>query len=329
MKLFNIQTASQLSGVSAHCIRAWEKRYRAITPGRSENGRRLYTEDQLKRLTLLGKLASLGNSIGMIAKLPDQELEEMLISMASLDGQRKSFMPLQAKTNQLQEALVSPEDYLQNLLMALHFYKLDVLSHEMNKASMDLGYKKFATLVLVPLFHKIGHLVELGKLSIAQEHTLSALAKFFIGKQLNRHSLSATPKKAKVVLATPTGEHHSLGILLSALILAEHNYEIFFLGEDLPASSLADAAKAIESQAVVLGISDHYNEMDPQRIQKYLQELRAALPKGVSICLGGGKTEISQRYELQLTQFKSLDHFDQALQEQTFFMSGSQMFSET
>ncbi|MFP5490687.1 MAG: MerR family transcriptional regulator [Bacteriovoracia bacterium] len=77
MKYFNIQMAAQISGLSTHTIRAWEKRYGALRPDRTETGRRQYSTEEIERLTLLSQLTNLGNSIGQIARLPDGELKEI------------------------------------------------------------------------------------------------------------------------------------------------------------------------------------------------------------------------------------------------------------
>ena len=79
-KYFNIQMAAELSGLSAHTIRAWEKRYQALTPERAENGRRLYSNREVERLTVLSQLTRLGSSIGQIARLPDEELNEIYLN---------------------------------------------------------------------------------------------------------------------------------------------------------------------------------------------------------------------------------------------------------
>ena len=69
--------AAQISGLSTHTIRAWEKRYGALRPDRTETGRRQYSTEEIERLTLLSQLTNLGNSIGQIARLPDPELKEI------------------------------------------------------------------------------------------------------------------------------------------------------------------------------------------------------------------------------------------------------------
>jgi len=69
MQYFNIQVASQLSGVASATIRAWEKRYNAVVPERGDNKPRLYSEKDIEKLALLFLLTEVGQSIGTIAHL--------------------------------------------------------------------------------------------------------------------------------------------------------------------------------------------------------------------------------------------------------------------
>ncbi|MGD8977258.1 MAG: MerR family transcriptional regulator [Gammaproteobacteria bacterium] len=64
---FSIGTVSRLTGISQHTLRVWERRYKAVESGRSEGGRRLYSNDDVERLTLLKALVDRGDRIGQIA----------------------------------------------------------------------------------------------------------------------------------------------------------------------------------------------------------------------------------------------------------------------
>src|SRR5436190_22781324 len=75
MQYFNIQVASQLSGVASATIRAWEKRYNAVVPERAENKHRLYSETDIEKLAILFKLTEFGQSIGKIAHLALNDLK--------------------------------------------------------------------------------------------------------------------------------------------------------------------------------------------------------------------------------------------------------------
>ena len=72
-----IQIVSRRTGLSADVIRAWERRYKAVKPSRSANGRRLYSDNDLKKLMLLQRIISGGRRIGDIAKLNIKSLSDI------------------------------------------------------------------------------------------------------------------------------------------------------------------------------------------------------------------------------------------------------------
>src|SRR5690606_35129408 len=116
---YNIQLASKISGVGVHTIRAWEKRYQAVTPARNEKGRREYSQKEVERLGLLSELCTLGHSIGQIANLDGSELKRLLKKL----GKQTDALD----SNVLKSVKMSSVDVdmsLTSLLMALSSYKL-------------------------------------------------------------------------------------------------------------------------------------------------------------------------------------------------------------
>ena len=85
----SIKTASRMTGLSAHLIRIWEKRYGAVAPKRTATNRRLYSDDEIERLNLLRLATAAGHSIGNIAKLPLARLKS-LVAKAELSGRRRT-----------------------------------------------------------------------------------------------------------------------------------------------------------------------------------------------------------------------------------------------
>lgn len=306
MKHYNIQTVSQLCGLSSHCIRAWEKRYGAIKPERTDNGRRVYSEAELNRLMMLGKLSSLGNSISLIANLPDEELGRLLEKMT----QGRGLVPSIAPSKNIQD----PSVYLNNMFMALHAYKLDVLAHELNKASLDLSCKVFALDVVAALFRKVGEYVHNGKMSIAQEHTLSALTKFFIGNRIGQHYRTDKTSRFKITIATPVGEFHSIGLMLASLLMVEHGINFIYLGENLPEESIADCAKATECDAILLAISLAYSNRT-HGINEVTSNLRGLLPAKTQIWVGGAVNQLKMNSarDMNIHAFNSLALLDAKL----------------
>lgn len=85
--MYQIGTVSSLTGIDAHTIRAWERRYGAIKPIRSDTGRRLYADETIERLQLLKGLVDCSEAISQIAPLSDDVLRERLAKLAEHEGQ--------------------------------------------------------------------------------------------------------------------------------------------------------------------------------------------------------------------------------------------------
>ena len=75
---YPIRVAASMTGLKPELIRAWETRYAAIRPSRSDGGSRRYSEDDLERLGLLGTVVEAGHRIGSIAGLDNTELRALL-----------------------------------------------------------------------------------------------------------------------------------------------------------------------------------------------------------------------------------------------------------
>src|SRR5688572_21434727 len=90
---YNMRVAARLSGVSPHVIRIWERRYGAVVPARSATDRRLYTQSDVERLSLLRRATEAGHSIGLVATLPTNELEELVQSSEQGSGARAGDVP--------------------------------------------------------------------------------------------------------------------------------------------------------------------------------------------------------------------------------------------
>ena len=80
---YRIGAVCRLTGLSQHVLRVWEKRYGVVEPMRSETQRRLYSELDVNRLTLLKTLVDRGQAIGSIANLDTAVLTRRVKQSAS------------------------------------------------------------------------------------------------------------------------------------------------------------------------------------------------------------------------------------------------------
>lgn len=314
MRGYNVKAASRLSGLSAHTLRAWEKRYQVVQPARSDGRQRLYSPADIEKLSLLGRLTRQGHAIGTLAGLSLSELLSVAGAQPLTSGNAKS----------------SPSEnleHLQGLLRSVELLDLDELDRQILKARIETPARLFALEVVSPLLGEVGRLVAEQQLDVSQEHALSAILRNHLGEcltqaqKLNPWQGAESPTPARILLATPEGEHHEFGILLAAIIAGSRGVPIRYLGPNLPAKSLVSAALSTGASLVVLGSVE--SECGPNKtfLMGYVETLYAGLRQGsslpVPIWLGGNRV-FAPGPELVKTgfrQFASLAAFDDELRK--------------
>lgn len=306
MQYFNIQVASQLSGVASATIRAWEKRYNAVVPERAENKHRLYSETDIEKLALLYRLTELGQSIGKIAHLDLAELKEVYSRLMHKPYEERSSV------NQIHDK-VDIEKILNSFYLALSAYKIDILSHELEKAQTLLNPRELSLNILVPLFQEIGNRVARNELNIAQEHTISALVRFYLGQVIGLHYQKRLQRDELILITTPEGELHEIGILGASLLCVHYGVRFIYLGTSLPASSLAEAANALNPKALLIG-STKYESTSHPTLEEYMGDLKSHLKTETQIWVGGNiksslKSELEKKKVRLFSSLEALDEF--------------------
>ena len=305
MSQHNIHIASQLSGVAAATIRAWEKRYQALTPDRADNGHRLYNDTDIEKLTMLLLLTQTGHTISKIAGLNIDALKELL---------KKHDRIQQSEPVELEISDVDTQRMLTGILLALAAYKLDIISYELEKAKRRLGPRDFALNVIVPLFREIGIRVMQNTLSIVQEHTLSAIVQFHMGQVISQSYTLQHGNKSSIILAAPEGEMHEIGLLAACLLCVQYRVPFLFLGKDLPSEALCEAAVQLNPKAILLGVTKGHELCENLTLQKFVSDLKAKIPEATTIMIGGNikpyvRTELERSNVGYLPTLESLDQF--------------------
>jgi len=123
---YQIGTVATLTGLDPHTIRAWERRYGAIKPLRSETGRRRYDDRTVERLQLLKALVDCSQSIGRVAHLPDEDLRALLERIADLGDARTAPADTAPQAGPARLALIAPGLEAQLNANAVAFPELEV-----------------------------------------------------------------------------------------------------------------------------------------------------------------------------------------------------------
>lgn len=269
-----IRLVADRTGLSPEVIRAWERRYGAVTPTRSAGGQRRYSDEQVERLRLLAAAVQEGRGIGQIATLPLEQLGSLVAGDAGAGGHSPS---------EVRDHLPSPGGTVVTRALGLAA-KLDGegLSELLRRAAAARGVSAFLDSVVAPLLWRVGDAWESGRLTPAQEHLASCTVREVVTDAVR--SLLAPASSPRVLLSTLAGERHELGALLAGATAALSGWRVVYLGPDLPAGVIATAARL--ARARVVGISMVYVEDRPGTMAE-MRALREALPSGITLLAGG------------------------------------------
>jgi DNA-binding transcriptional MerR regulator/methylmalonyl-CoA mutase cobalamin-binding subunit len=249
----------RMTGLSAHTIRAWERRYGAVRPRRTEGGTRRYTGADVARLRLLRAATEAGYRIGDLAGLTDAAIEERLAPLEERPG-----VPLP------------------RLEAALARLDLAEVERTLGLQLSALGPVAFARDVAGPLLRDIGDRWERGEISIAAEHLVSSATRGILADALRAGSFAAgaTPQ---ILFTTPEGEPHEFGVLIAAVTAAAAGAGVTYLGPGLPAEEVARAAEASGASAVALSVVT----LPLPTTRRYLSDLRQRLDPATMVWVGG------------------------------------------
>jgi DNA-binding transcriptional MerR regulator/methylmalonyl-CoA mutase cobalamin-binding subunit len=269
--LFTVGTVAEATGLSEHTIRAWEKRYGAVSPSRSGANRRLYSQAEVDRLKLLRSLIDRGHTIGQLARLEIRELSKL-----SLESQHVS----PSEPRRSSEEAGDPALALAR--RAIHALDATALEEALNHACARLGVIDLLQQVFVPLLVEI-ETQWLGKsLSIFQEHFATAVLFSFLER--TRRSIPAPEGSPRLLVTTPIHQLHEIGAKMVALVAALERWDVTYLGPNLPALEIYKACEASGASCVALSI---VFPIDDGALSDELHELRVLLGHDFPIIVGG------------------------------------------
>ncbi|MCB1163328.1 MAG: MerR family transcriptional regulator [Candidatus Krumholzibacteriia bacterium] len=258
-------------------LRAWERRYRAVSPWRSESGRRLYSDADIEKLQLLKRLVDAGRRISDVAafdldRLRDLDQQDRTARLE--DTQRRSPSPAPVDAD--------ARDLLARALGAVEALDRRALEGVLGEGTVALSPVRLREALVLPLMKHIGDAWHTGGLRIVHEHMASSVIHAFLYAMQQKRPGSA--QAPRLLAATLPGSRHELGALLAASVAAERGWDVTYLGPDLPAAEIAAAVHARQARAVA--ISAVFAD-DAALLQRELRWLRELAGEGVELFAGG------------------------------------------
>lgn len=219
--IFSIKDLENLTGIKAHTIRIWEKRYKLLEPNRTDTNIRFYNLAHLKKLLNIGFLNNNGLKISKIASLTTSEIHEQVRVLASA-GLIKNHA-----INMLKLAML---DFDQEL-----FYKT------YNGLIKNKSFRDLFHTVFVPFLSEIGLLWQTDTITPAHEHFISSLIKqkIMVNTEVLQSKIHTNHDKT-FVLFLPDNEIHEIGLMFINYELVMNGHHTIFLGSSIPMVSLTD-----------------------------------------------------------------------------------------
>jgi DNA-binding transcriptional MerR regulator/methylmalonyl-CoA mutase cobalamin-binding subunit len=287
-----IRVVALRTGLTPATIRAWERRYHAVEPARSDGGQRLYSDRDIERLNTLRELTDMGRSIGAVAALPPQD------ATALLSEDREAAPTERPADPQGHDSWV--DDAFRSMIAMDH----ETLERTLWRAFRSLGARDFLEGVAAPLLERVGSSWAAGRVTPAQEHLASGVLERVL-TWMNDPTLSAA-EGPRLVVATLPGERHALGARLAAAAATLDGWRTTYLGADLPASEIADAARNVGADAVAISVVQSGRAKEAERD---LAELRALLDPQVPIVVGGAAARLLSRLPAGVQAWQDLGSF--------------------
>lgn len=275
---YPIRAVAQLTGLSIDTLRAWERRYEAVRPQRIGKGR-LYSETDIKRLTLLKQVVERGHSIGRSASLTDEQLLGML--------DRSNQLTARVKKTAFDTSLNVEWHAVMASIKRFDYMETD---REINRLAALLPPHALIHQVVVPLLEAVGNEWHAGRLSVAHEHMISSILHNLLGSLIRLYSRGHPT--CHLLFAAPSGEQHEFGIMTSAMLAARGGLGIIYLGKNLPASDLLEAANQTNVNAVVIGVKGANGR---ELIHTNLSILANNLSSKIELWIGGNVDEAFQK----------------------------------
>ena len=250
-KTFSIKDLENLSGIKAHTIRIWEKRYNLLSQERTQTNIRLYSLLSLQKLLNITLLYENGLKISKIAQLKNEEIPLKV---------REIIDEKSIKNNMMNAFKLSMINFDQSL-----FY------NTYNKLVVDLSFREIFKEYFIPLLQELGYLWQSNTISTTHEHFITNLVKQKVYTNTEKVHRSEYVNNKSFVLFLPENEIHELGILYLNYELNLRGYKSIFLGQSVPIENLEPL---IASNEFVEFIAYVTVEPSKEKIDKYLQKFK-------------------------------------------------------
>ena len=261
MVVYSIKELALLSGIKAHTIRIWEKRYNVFSPNRTDTNIRRYSEDDLKLALNISMLLKMGYKISHVARMSSEEIR---------------------KTVQDGNKYVKPPSVPEAFFISAMNFDRETFSQRIDETIDEKGMEWTFEELIVPFQRRMGLLWQSGTITPAQEHFASNI----IREKLITHTdkLPKAPIDApRILFFLPEGDLHEIGIQYFAYHAKKEGFNTIYLGQGVP---LPDIIEIGETQNVSAFFVSIINPLPEKELSDLFKTLIKSFPKSPVLATG-------------------------------------------
>ena len=284
MAEYKIKDLENLTGIKSHTIRIWEKRYRILSPDRTDTKIRTYSDSELTHLLTVSMLNRNGIKISKIAKLSQEDMNKLLWDI---------------KVNK------EPEYSMDKLLLSLVSLDEELFKETLANLLETEGLEKTFTNHLIPFLDRIGIMWLIGSVNPAQEHFMSNLIRQKIISEIDKQEIPVSTEKS-VLMYLPEHEWHEMSLLFYHFLLRSKGIPTFYLGQSLPYESLVECIEKLKPNYI---LSSWLTAVDGKLVVGYFKKLKSDYPN-LDVFAGGPQIKANstalKKYIIEVNDLASI-----------------------
>jgi DNA-binding transcriptional MerR regulator len=271
MVVYSIKDIEKLSGVKAHTLRIWEKRYDIITPRRTETNIRYYLDEDLQKILNIALLNKNGYKISKIAQLTDDEIRSTVAEISEIDTQH--------------------EGQVDGLMLSMFELNEDKFNKIIDKHIESDGMQVTMDEIIYPFLDRISTMWFTGSIKGVHENFVSYIIRRKLSVVIDK--IEVPCNRSKCIIFLPEGETQELSLLYLHYILKLKGHYVVNLGTNVAIVDVIEAHKIMGAKYIFTFFNDSFTDIP---LQPYLDNLARHLPD-CKICISGYQT-INQNISL-------------------------------
>ena len=231
MITYSVAQVEALTGIKAHTLRIWERRYDFLDPSRTPTNIRFYSDEQLKKLLNFGILVRNGYRISKLNKMSNEQVYEEVTKVLANPGSESS-------------------DEMKGLTLSMLEMSEEDFDDIFERQVIRKGFLRTITETIYPFLRYVGVLWTSNKAMIAQEHYISNLIRQKIIAAVERLSIPSKDAPS-IVFFLLEGEEHEIGLLLASFVAKEMGWNIYYLGFGVPVANIRKVIEQVEPELLM------------------------------------------------------------------------------